>query len=99
MTSFTHIIITIFNIIYYLKSNNCVPSVNYLSEIGWLKPNYNDPKYIVDNILINGEICHTDDCADNYDEIDEDYDGDVIAWAEDKGYLLFGDYVVINLGL
>ena len=73
--------------------------VNYLSEIGWLKPNYNDPKYIVDNILINGEICHTDDCADNYDEIDEDYDGDVIAWAEDKGYLLFGDYAVINLGL
>ena len=34
-----------------------------------------------------------------FDEIDEDYDGDVIAWAEDKGYLLFGDYVVINLGL
>ena len=35
----------------------------------------------------------------NVVEIDEDYDGDVIAWAEDKGYLLFGDYVVINLGL
>ena len=28
--------------------------VNYLSEIGWLKPNYNDPKDIFDNIIIDG---------------------------------------------
>lgn len=64
-----------------------------------MKPNYNDPKYIVDNILINGEICAVEDCADNYDEINKDYDGDVDEWAEDNGYPLFGGYVVINLGL
>ena len=72
---------------------------DYLSEIGWFKPQYNAPKYIVDNILVNGEIFKKDECADNYDEINDDYDGDVETWVEDNGYLVFGDYVVINLGL
>ena len=31
--------------------------------------------------------------------INDDYKGDVNAWIEDNGYLVFGDYVVINLGL
>jgi len=72
---------------------------NYLSEIGWLDSDYNNPSYIVDNIGVNGDICAVEDCADNYDEINEDYDGDVDAWADDNGYLVFGGYVVINLGL
>lgn len=73
--------------------------IDYLSEIGWLKSDYNNPKYIVDNILVNGDICAVDECADNYDEINEDYNGDVDEWIEDNGYLVFGGYVVINLGL
>ena len=73
---------------------------DYLAEIGFMRdPKCNKPSYIVDNIVYNGEICHEDDCADNYDEINDDYDGDVNAWAEDNGYVFFGPYVVINLGL
>jgi hypothetical protein len=82
------------------EGNFWADCMEYLSEIGFMgDPRYNTPSYIIDNIVYNGEICHSDDCADNYDEINEDYDGDVIAWAEDNNYLLFGDYVVINLGL
>lgn len=73
--------------------------IEYLSEIGWMDSRYNNPSYIVDNIAINGEICKIDECADNYDAINDEYNGDVEAWAEDKGYLIFDDYVVINLGL
>ena len=40
-----------------------------------------------------------DECVDNYDEINEDYEGDVDEWIDDNGYLVFDDYVVINLGL
>lgn len=73
---------------------------DYLSDIGWMgDPWKNNPKYIVDNIAVNGEIFALEDCVDNYDEINDDYEGDVDAWIEDKGYLVFGDYVVINLGL
>lgn len=72
---------------------------DYLSDIGWLKPQYNTPLYIIDNIVYNGDICAVEDCADNYEVVNRDYDGDVYAWAEDKGYLIFGDFVVLNLGL
>jgi hypothetical protein len=82
------------------KGNFWAECMDYLSEIGFMRDSkYNTPSYIIDNIVYNGEICHEDDCADNHDEINEDYDGDVIAWAEDNGYLLFGPYVVVNLGL
>ena len=70
-----------------------------LSDMGWFKPNYNNPSYIVDNISINGSIFHKDDCRDNFDDIDEKYDGDVDAWIEDNGYEVVGDYVVLNWGL
>jgi len=73
--------------------------IDYLSEIGWMgEPRYNNPMYIVDNVAV-GDICAIEDCANNYDAIDNKYDGDVTAWIEDNGYLVFGDYVVINLGL
>ena len=73
---------------------------DYLSEIGWMKdPWENNPSFIVDNIGVNGEICKKDKCANYYDEIDEDYNGDVDEWIDDNGYLVFDDYVVINLGL
>ena len=72
---------------------------DYLSEIGWLDSDYNNPSYIVDNIGINGEIWEKDECIKNYDEIIDNYDGDVDEWINDKGYLVFDDYVVINLGL
>lgn len=76
---------------------------NYLSDIGWLKPRYNDPSYIVDNIVYNGDIKHIEDDADELreynSEIDSEYDGNVIEWARDEGYEIFGDYIVINLGL
>lgn len=76
--------------------NDCF---DYLSEIGWLKPKYNSPLYIIDNIVYNGDICAWNECADNYDSISEDYHGDMDAWIEDNGYFVFGDYVVLNLGL
>lgn len=73
---------------------------DYLSEIGWMKdPRNNNPSFIVDNIGVNGEICKKDECADNYYEINEDYEGDVDEWIDDNSYLVFDDYVVINLGL
>lgn len=74
-----------------------------LSDGGWLKPQYNDPSYIVDNIVYNGDIKHIEDDADDLrkynSEIDSEYNGDIIEWARDKGYEIFGDYIVINLGL
>lgn len=72
---------------------------DYLSETGWLDSDYNNPSYIVDNIAVNGDICEKDECIKNYDAINDDYEGDVDAWIDDNGYLVFGDYVVINLGL
>ena len=71
----------------------------YLDEIGFLKPKFNKPSYIVDNIMINAEITPKDECADNYDDINEQFDGDVEAWAEEHGYFIWDDFVVINLGL
>ena len=74
--------------------------IDYLSETGWMGDPYdNSPSFIVDNIGVNGDICAYDECLDNYDEITKKYDGDVDEWIEDKGYLVFDDYVVINLGL
>lgn len=73
---------------------------DYLSEIGWMGDPYeNNPSFIVDNIAVNGEIYKKDECADNYDTINDDYEGDVDEWIDDNGYLVFDDYVVINLGL
>ena len=73
---------------------------DYLSEIGWMKDPWNNtPSFIVDNIAVNGDICAIDDCADNYSEINDDYDGDINEWMDDNGYIQFSDYVVINLGL
>lgn len=73
---------------------------DYLSGIGWMNdPFNNSPSFIVDNIGVNGEIWEKDECIKNYDEINDDYDGDVDEWIEDNGYLVFDDYVVINLGL
>ena len=72
----------------------------YLEEVGFMgDPQYNSPSYIIDNIAINGEILDFDECKDNFDEIESDYDGDVEEWANDEGYLIFDDMVVINLGL
>ena len=72
---------------------------DYLEEVGWLKPEYNTPSYIVDNIAINGEI-------KPYNEIESDYNLDgmsVDEWIEDNGYYVVGDpdeqYVIINFGL
>ena len=82
------------------EGNFWADCMEYLSEIGWMKdPWDNNPSFIVDNIGVNGEICKKDECADNYDEINEDYEGDVDEWIDDNGYLVFDDYVVINLGL
>lgn len=76
---------------------------DYLAEDGFLsKPQYNDPAYIVDNIAINGEIVAKEDCSsdDYFPEINNAiYKGDVDKWIDNNGYLVFGDYVVINLGL
>ena len=70
-----------------------------LEVMGWLKPEYNTPSYIVDNIAINGEI-------KPYDEIESNYNLDgmsVDEWIEDNGYYVVGDpdeqYVIINYGL
>lgn len=72
----------------------------FLEEIGFMSdPQYNSPSYIVDNIAINGDICEYDECKDNYYAIDDDYDGDVDEWINDNGYSIWGNYVVVNMGL
>lgn len=68
---------------------------DYLKDIGWLDENKNNPKYIVDNIAVNGQI-------KTFEEIEDEYDlkGQTIdQWIEENGYPIFGDYVVISLGL
>ena len=75
-------------------------TVDYLEEIGFMSdPQYNDPKYIIDNIAVNGEIVRVDDASSEYHEIDDEYDGDVDAWADDKAVTRIGDYIVLNWGL
>ena len=64
----------------------------YLSEIGWLDPQYNSPKYIVDNIAVNGEICMKEDLPSNYGKTFEELDEDDYLFATDE-------WVVFNLGL
>lgn len=72
----------------------------YLQDISWFKDvSKNLPSYIVDNVAVNGDICKKDECIDNYDAINKKYDGDVDEWIDDNGYIQFGDYVVLNLGL
>lgn len=73
----------------------------YLKEVGFLRDDiqHNTPSYIVDNIAINGAIYPIDECAENYKEIEEDYNGSVEDWYTDKGYMKFGNYIVVNLGL
>lgn len=74
--------------------------IDYLRQIGFMSnPSYNDPKYIIDNIAVNGEIYPFDECAENFQEIEKDFNGDVNEWIQRNGYLKFGDYVVIRLGL
>ena len=71
----------------------------YLQDTGWLDAKKMNPLYIIDNIAVNGDICEYKDCIDNYDDINKKYDGNVDEWIEDKGYLMFDKYVVLNLGL
>ena len=60
---------------------------------GWMgDPQYNDPKYIIDNIIVNGEIVHKDDVEDDYD-----LEGKTVEeWIKDNGYEVVDDYVIIN---
>ena len=58
----------------------------------------NDPQILIDNIAVNGAIYELDDVANQYDEINEDYDGNVEEWANDNGYSIIQNYVVVNWG-
>lgn len=73
-----------------------------LESWGWLKPEYNTPSYIVDNLAINGEI-------KPYEDIEAEYDLDgrsVEEYVEDEGGVIYYNpddenekYVVLNYGL
>ena len=72
---------------------------DWLEEVGWLKPEYNYPSYIVDNLAINAEICPYDEVAERYDLNGQSVD----EWIENEGAYVVGDpdeqYVVVNFGL
>ena len=88
-------------------SQNCYPDwvwdalFDDLEDMGWLKPEYNYPSYIIDNLAVNGEI-------KPISEVESDYDLEgmsVEEWADEKGYRILPDpdgeesYVLINYGL
>ena len=66
-----------------------------LSELGWMSdPAYNDPKYIIDNIMINGDIVSKDDVGP------EDLEGKTFEeWVESKDGEIVAGYGVLNWGL
>lgn len=67
-----------------------------LSESGWMDdPAHNDPKYIVDNIIVNGEIVAEEDAKDNYDLEGKTFE----EWVESKGGEIVAGYGVLNWGL
>ena len=67
-----------------------------LSDCGWLRDaNNNYPSYIVDNIAINGEIVPIADLQ----EYDVPEGVDVYEYAEEQGWSIVADYVIINMGV
>lgn len=68
--------------------------IQYLEDIGFLSPKYNDPKYIIDNIAINGEIRILEELLEDYKTEEE-----IEKVSEKEGWLKFGEYYVLNLGL
>ena len=79
--------------------------VDRLEDMGFMSdPQYNDPKYIIDNIAVNGEIFPVDEIRDHLndndiEEFDEEYNGDVEEWAADKGYDIIDGNIIMNWGL
>lgn len=75
-----------------------------LSESEWLSVQHNDPKYIVDNIIVNGEIFSIDEISEDgersdiYQKVQDEYEGDIDEWISDNA-MRVGDYVVLNWGI
>ena len=65
---------------------------DWLSQAGWLEPQYNYPSYIVDNIAVNGDIV---------DKSEQDLTEDEIQQMIDDGDILYEtkNYLVYNLGI
>lgn len=91
----------------FYPAQNCYPDwvweglFDDLEEWGWLKPEYNYPSYIVDNLAVNGEIKPVSEIESEYD-----FGGlSVEEWADENGYRIIPDpdgedsYVVVNYGL
>ena len=68
--------------------------IQYLEDVGFLTPRYNDPKYIIDNIAINGEIKTLEELLEDYETEEK-----VEKVSEKEGWLKVGEYYVLNLGL
>lgn len=68
--------------------------IQYLEDVGFLTPRYNDPKYIIDNIAINGEIKTLEELLEDYKTEEK-----VEKVSEKEGWLKVGEYYVLNLGL
>ena len=67
-----------------------------LSELGWMKnPQYNSPEYIVDNIMINGDIAHKEDAENEWDLEGKSLE----EYLEENGGEMVGDYAVLSWGL
>ena len=89
-------------------AQNCYPDwvwdylFDDLEDMGWLKPEYNSPMYIVDNLAVNGEIKPYEEVETGYglngrtvEEFIEDEGGTIIESPYDDGE----KYVILNYGL
>lgn len=89
-------------------AENCYPDwvwdalFDDLESWGWLKPEYNTPSYIVDNLAINGDIKPYEEVEGSYglngrtvEEFVEDEGGTIIYSPYDDNE----KYVVMNYGL
>lgn len=92
----------------FYPAQNCYPDwvwdalFDDLESWGWLKPEYNYPSYIVDNLAINGDIR-------SYEDAENDYDlkgMSVEEYVENNGGTIYTNpydendrYVVMNYGL
>ena len=92
----------------FYPAQNCYPDwvwegiFDDLESMGWLKPEYNYPSYIIDNLAINGEIKPYEDVEAEYDlggmsveEYVENNGGYILTNPDDENE----KYVVLSYGL
>lgn len=73
-------------------------AIESLADSDWagISPDHMEPSYIIDNIIVNGDIMPAEDVMkeEGFNE-----DGELIDYVEENGYELIADYVIRHWGI